>query len=391
MSRKIAILGSTGSIGENTLRVIADHPDRFSVVALAAGANWERLAEQAREFAPRIVSVADSSDADRLSHILPANVTILSGEEGLREVAAGAGAEIVVSALVGAAGLVPTLEAIEAGAAIALANKEVLVMAGELVKERCRARGVDLLPIDSEHAGVAQALTDRSPDGEVRRVILTASGGPFRTLPMELLTQVTPDEALCHPTWKMGPKVTIDSASLMNKGLELIEAKWLFDLAPDQVDVLIHPQSIVHALVEFIDGSLLAQMSVPDMRIAITQALSHPERISCRASRLDLAQVGSLQFDEPNLERFPCLVHARAVLHEGGTAPAVLNAANEVAVAAYLNESTGFMDIPAVVGAALDAHGNGAATELGTILEADRWAREFAASCLNGNRSKIRS
>ncbi len=391
MSRKVAILGSTGSIGENTLRVIADHPDRFSVVALAGGANWKRMAKQAREFSPRIVSVADPSDADRLRGILPGETTVLSGEEGLREVAAGAGADIVVSALVGAAGLVPTLEAIEAGAAIALANKEVLVMAGDLVKKRSRARGVPILPIDSEHAGVAQVLAGRSPDGEVRRVILTASGGPFRTLPLESLPQVTPSEALRHPTWSMGPKVTIDSASLMNKGLELIEARWLFDLAPEQVDVLIHPQSIVHALVEFIDGSLLAQMSVPDMRISISQALSHPERIPCEASRLDLAQVGSLHFDEPNLDRFPCLGHARAALQEGGTAPAVLNAANEVAVAAYLDESAGFMDIPAVVGAALDAHGNGAATELDLILEADRWAREFAASLLNGVRRKIRS
>ncbi len=390
MSRKIAILGSTGSIGENTLRVIADHPDRFSVVALAAGTNWERLAGQAREFSPRIVSIADSSDAERLRGILPGEVAVLSGGEGLREVAAGAGADVVVSALVWASGLVPTLEAIEAGAVIALANKEVLVMAGELVMERCRARGAALLPIDSEHAGVAQVLANRPADGEVRRIILTASGGPFRTLPVESLPQVTPSDALRHPTWKMGPKVTIDSASLMNKGLELIEAKWLFGLGADQVDVLIHPQSIVHALVEFIDGSLLAQMSVPDMRISISQALSHPERISCQAPRLDLARIGSLQFDEPDMERFPCLGHARAALHEGGTAPVVLNAANEVAVAAYLGERTGFMDIPEVVGAALDAHGNGAATELDSILEADRWAREFAASRLNGARSKIR-
>lgn len=391
MSRKIAILGSTGSIGENTLRVIADHPDRFSVVALAAGSNWRRLAEQAGEFSPQIVSVSDSADADRLRGILPGGTAVLSGDEGLREVAAGAGADVVVSALVGAAGLVPTLEAIEAGSTVALANKEVLVMAGELVKERCRARGVSLLPIDSEHAGVAQALADRSPNGEVRRIILTASGGPFRTLSMASLAQVTPSEALRHPTWKMGPKVTIDSASLMNKGLELIEARWLFDLAPEQVDVLIHPQSIVHALVEFIDGSLLAQMSVPDMRISISQALAHPERIPVDVPRLDLARIASLEFDEPNLERFPCLGHARAALEEGGTAPAVLNAANEVAVSAYLDERAGFMDIPEIVGAALEAHGNGASTELAPILEADRWAREFAASRLNGTRSKIRS
>lgn len=389
MLRQIAILGSTGSIGENSLRVIADHPDRFSVVALAAGSKWERLAEQAREFSPRVVSVADASDASRLREILPRDIAVLSGGEGLREVAAGTGADIVVSALVGAAGLVPTLEAIEAGASIALANKEVLVMAGELVKERCRSRGVELLPIDSEHAGVAQALMDRPRNDEVRRVILTASGGPFRTLPLERLQWVTPDEALSHPTWKMGRKVTIDSATMMNKGLELIEAKWLFNLKPNQVDVLIHPQSIVHALVEFIDGSILAQMSVPDMRISITQALSHPDRISCRASRLDLARIGSLQFDEPNLKRFPCLKHARAVLHEGGTSSAVLNAANEIAVAAYLNEKVGFMDIPAVVGAALDAHGNGSAAGLDAILEADRWARNFAFSCLNGDRKKV--
>jgi 1-deoxy-D-xylulose-5-phosphate reductoisomerase len=282
------------------------------------------------------------------------------------------------------------LEAIDAGATIALANKEVLVMAGELVKARSQSRGVSILPVDSEHAGVAQALAERSPNGQVRRVILTASGGPFRKFTSEALHRVSPSEALRHPTWEMGPKITIDSASLMNKGLELIEAKWLFNLAPDQVDVLIHPESVVHALVEFIDGSLLAQMSVPDMRLPISQALSHPERIPCRVERLDLAQIGSLHFEEPNLKRFPCLGHAKAALQEGGTAPAVLNAANEMAVAAYLDESVGFMDIPAVVGAALDAHGNEPATELDPILEADRWGRGFALFHLNGARCRIR-
>ncbi|MEE9275913.1 MAG: 1-deoxy-D-xylulose-5-phosphate reductoisomerase, partial [bacterium] len=362
MPRRIAILGSTGSIGENTLRVIADNPERFTVAALAAGRNWERLAEQARTFAPPLVSVAGAEDAERLRGLLPPGTAVLSGEEGLREAAAGQGAEIVVSALVGAAGLAPTLAAIEAGASVALANKEVLVMAGELVTARAAARGAAILPIDSEHAGVAQALSGR-PREEVARIVLTASGGPFRTRTLEEMRGVTPEEALRHPNWKMGPKITVDSASMMNKGLEIIEARWLFGLEPERVDVLVHPQSIVHAMVEFIDGTVLAQMSVPDMRLPIAQALSHPERIPSRAPRLDLAQIGNLTFEEPDLERFACLAHAKAALREGGTAPAVLNAANEVAVAAFLANGVGFLDIPDVVGAALDGCATGSALE----------------------------
>jgi 1-deoxy-D-xylulose-5-phosphate reductoisomerase len=391
MPQSVAILGSTGSIGENTLRVIADNPDRFDVAALAAGSNWEKLADQARAFSPRLVSVADPTDGERLREALPAGIRVLSGEEGLREVAAGAGAGIVVSALVGAAGLAPTLAAIESGASIALANKEVLVMAGELVTGRARERSLPLLPIDSEHAGVFQILNGRAPGAEVDRIILTASGGPFRDLSIGALRDVTCEAALRHPTWKMGPKITIDSASLMNKGLELIEARWLFGLAPERVDVLIHPESVVHALVEFVDGSVLAQMSVPDMRISISQALCYPDRVPCQAPRLDLAQRGSLTFGEPDLTRFPCLSHAKAVLAEGGTSPAVLNAANEVAVAAFLDTRIGFMDIPALVGTALDDHQNGKAESLEAVMEADRWAREFTASRLNGMRTPVRS
>jgi len=389
MQRRIAILGSTGSIGENALRIVADHPDRFRAVALAAGRNWGRLAEQARAFRPRIVSVADPADAERVRALAPSGTVVLSGEEGLSEVAAGAGADVVLSALVGAAGLSPTLAAIEAGASVALANKEVLVMAGELVTARARRRGLGLLPVDSEHAGVAQALAGR-PGTEVRRVVLTASGGPFRTLPLGSMSEVTPEEALQHPNWKMGPKITVDSATMMNKGFELIEARWLFGLDPDRVDVVVHPQSIVHAMVEFVDGSVLAQMSVPDMRISIAHAMSYPERIPLRVPYLDIVEVGALTFEEPDPARFPCLAHARVALREGGTAPAVVNAANEVAVASFLENAARFTDIPAVVGAALEAHEGSPAGDLDSILAADRWAREFAACLLNGRNPKVR-
>lgn len=381
--RKIAILGSTGSIGENTLDVVAQFPERIDVVALAAGKNWERLVEQARRFRPDIVSVADDMDATRVEGALSSKVKVLSGEEGLREVAAGAGAGLVVSALVGAAGLPPTLAAIDVGASIALANKEVLVMAGELVMSRVSALEVELLPVDSEHAGVAQALADR-PQSQVERIVLTASGGPFRNHSIEAMKKVSLEEALNHPNWKMGPKITIDSASMMNKGLEIIEARWLFGLKPEQVDVLVHPQSIVHAMVEFVDGSYVAQMSMPDMRIPIAQAIFSPERLPIEAPRLDLGQIGSLTFEAPDTERFPCLIHAKDAMREGGTAPAVLNAANEMAVASFLSGASQFMDIPDVVGATLAAHENMEADDLGTILEADRWAREYASARLNG-------
>lgn len=381
--RKIAILGSTGSIGENALDVMAQFPERVDVAALAAGKKWERLVEQARRFRPEIVSVADDADAALVEGALPPETKVLSGEEGLREVAAGAGAELVVSALVGAAGLPPTLAAIDAGASIALANKEVLVMAGELVTSRVSAKEVELLPVDSEHAGVAQALADR-PQSQVERIVLTASGGPFRNHSIEAMKNVRLEEALNHPNWKMGPKITIDSASMMNKGLEIIEARWLFGLRPEQVDVLVHPQSIVHAMVEFVDGSFVAQMSMPDMRIPIAQAIFSPDKLAIEVPRLDLEQIGSLTFEAPDPERFPCLAYAKDAMREGGTAPAVLNAANEVAVASFLSGTSQFMDIPDVVGATLEAHVKVEADDLATILGADRWAREYASSRLNG-------
>ncbi len=381
--RKVAILGSTGSVGENALDVVAQFPERFEVVALAAGRNWKRLVEQARRFRPQVVSLADEAGGARVRETLSSGVRTLSGDEGLREVAAGAGADVVVSALVGAAGLSPTLAAIEAGASIALANKEVLVIAGEFITSRAREKGVALLPVDSEHAGLAQILADR-PRSQVERVVLTASGGPFWNHSLEAMRVVSPQEALHHPNWKMGPKIAIDSASMMNKGFEIIEARWLFGLGFAQIDVLVHPQSIVHAMVEFVDGSFVAQMSVPDMRIPIAQAILSPERLPIAAPRLDLAEVGSLTFEEPDLDRFPCLLHARSAMRSGGTAPAVLNAANEVAVSSFLSGASKFMDIPGVVGAALDAHEGRGADALGTILEADRWAREYVAARLNG-------
>ncbi len=389
MHRRIAILGSTGSIGESTLRVIADNPERFTVVALAGGRNWKRLAEQVRQFSPPLVSVSDPGEALRLRSEVPNGTSVLSGEEGLREVAAGMGADIVVSALVGAAGLSPTLDAIESGSDVALANKEVLVMAGELVTNRARKKGAAILPVDSEHAAVKQALAGRSAN-ELNRIVLTASGGPFRTFAHDRLEKVSPREALRHPNWKMGPKISVDSATMMNKGLELIEARWLFGLESARLDVIVHPQSIIHALIEFVDGTFLAQMSVPDMRLPIAQALSHPERITNQVPGLDLAHIGNLTFEEPDTVRFPCLVHAKKALRAEGIAPAVLNAANEMAVTSFLDGGAGFMDIPAIVGETLEAHTEKSADDLDSVIEADRWAREFAAGLLNGRRVEAR-
>jgi 1-deoxy-D-xylulose-5-phosphate reductoisomerase len=382
--KRIAVLGSTGSIGEQTLQVVADFPERYRVVALAAGRSAAKLAEQVRRFRPEVVSVADDEAAGELEALLGDGAPALHvGAEGLRAVAT-AEADLVMSALVGAVGLEPTLAAIEAGRDVALANKEVLVMAGALVVRAVRARGVTLLPVDSEHSAVFQVLGGQRRE-DVGRLVLTASGGPFRTWPAERIAQATVGDALDHPNWDMGPKITIDSATLMNKGLEVIEARWLFDVPPERVEVVVHPQSIVHSLVEFVDGSVLAQLGLPDMRVPIAVALAHPERLPLELERLDLSAVARLDFEEPDRERFPCLDLAFAALRAGEVAPAVLNAANEVSVAAFLEGAITFPAIAAVNADVLSAHvaeSGGGVRDLADVREADAWARARAREAL---------
>jgi 1-deoxy-D-xylulose-5-phosphate reductoisomerase len=378
--KRLAVLGSTGSIGEQTLAVVEAFPERFRVTALAAGRSVEKLAAQVRRFAPELVAVADADGARELRARLPGvAVEIAVGPAGLEQVAR-APAEMVVSGLVGAVGLAPTLAAIAAGRDVALANKEVLVMAGSLVMREVRRRGVTLLPVDSEHSAIFQALAGQRRE-DVARLLLTASGGPFRTWEAARIARATPEEALAHPNWDMGPKISIDSATLMNKGLEVIEARWLFDVPPERVDVVVHPQSIVHSLVEFVDGQVLAQLSVPDMRAPIALALSYPERLPLDLPRLDLAALGRLEFEAPDRKRFPCLDLAWAALEGGESAPAVLNAANEVAVRAFLDGRIPFPAIAATNEAVLDSHlarGEGSVAELGDVLAADAWARARA-------------
>ncbi len=377
--RSFALLGSTGSVGVSTLALVERFPERFRAVALAAGRNMAVLAEQVRRHAPDLVSVADETSAADLRQRVPSYTgRILVGSEGPLAVATHPEADLVLSALVGALGLVPTLAAVHAGKHVALANKEALVVAGELVTSAARAQGVDLLPVDSEHNAIFQALQGQRRS-EVKRIVLTASGGPFLSRSAAELANVTVAEALNHPTWKMGPKITIDSATLMNKGLEVIEARWLFDVDADRIDVVIHPQSIVHSMVEYIDGSVLAQMAVPDMTIPIGYALAYPERLPLDYLRpLDLPAAGTLTFVAPDRQRFPCLDLAYRALRAGGTMPAVLNAANEIAVERFLAEDIAYREIPTLVAAVMDAHEQGPASNLDVLLAADGWAREAA-------------
>jgi 1-deoxy-D-xylulose-5-phosphate reductoisomerase len=386
--KALAVLGSTGSIGEQALAVAEAFPQSYRVVALAAGRNVEKLADQVRRFRPELVSVADPAGAEALRRCLEGPgglaVEIAVGGAGLEAVATHP-ADLVVSSLVGAVGLAPTLAAIRAGRDIALANKEVLVMAGALVLREVRACGVTLLPVDSEHSAIFQALAGQRRE-DVSRVILTASGGPFRSWDAARIAKASVQEALDHPRWQMGPKVTIDSATFMNKGLEVIEARWLFDMRPEDVDVVVHPQSIVHSLVELRDGSVLAQLALPDMRVPIAVALAHPERLPLDLPRLDLAALGRLDFEAPDRKRFPCLDLAYAALRADEAGPAILNAANEVAVAAFLDERIAFPAIAAANAAVLDDHvkraGRGALRDLEDVMEADRWARERAQEWL---------
>ncbi len=375
-NKKIVILGSTGSIGRNVLRVVAQFPDRFEVVGLTAGWNTDLLKEQVLAFNPGLISVADEQAASQLADMLPPAYKnrIVAGQEGNKLVASLPEADMVVSAIVGAAGLLPTLEAIKAGKDIALANKETLVMAGRLVMEEVQKKQVRLLPIDSEHSAIAQAL-EAGRKEDVARIILTASGGPFLNLDAESLWRVTPEQALNHPNWDMGQKISIDSATLMNKGLEVIEARWLFDVELAKIEVLVHPQSIVHSLVEFVDGSVVAQLGIPDMRVPISYALSYPERLPTGLSRLNLTECRDLSFLEPDTARFPALQVANEACRLGGCKPAVLNAANEVAVAAFLEGKIKFPEIARVVEETVENADQLDDTDINTILEADRLAR----------------
>ncbi|HZS46290.1 MAG TPA: 1-deoxy-D-xylulose-5-phosphate reductoisomerase [Blastocatellia bacterium] len=381
-NKKVAILGSTGSVGCNTLRVIESMPEEFKVTALAAGSSIQLLTKQILKFQPEIVSVATESAASELQKSLKtAGVSrlpeICTGTTGLVQVATHPGVHIVVSAIVGSLGFVPTYRALELGRRVALANKETLVMAGELMTRAAKQSGAEILPVDSEHNAIHQCLRGERRD-EVKRIILTASGGPFRTLARDEFEKITVDAALKHPTWKMGQKITIDSATLMNKGLEVIEAGWLFGFRPDEVDVLIHPQSTVHSMVEMIDGSIIAQLGVTDMRHPIQYALTYPDRCVSPLPPLDLTQLRTLEFFEPDNERFPCLGLAYQAMQAGGMLPAVMSAANEVAVEAFIGGAISFTSVFSVISETMAAYENRPVTEIEEILSADQWSRNTA-------------
>ncbi|MEK6337599.1 MAG: 1-deoxy-D-xylulose-5-phosphate reductoisomerase [Acidobacteriota bacterium] len=384
--RGISILGSTGSIGCNTLRVIeALGPERFRAVAFAAGRNTRKLAEQISRFQPELVSVKDEQAVEEIKAELRQAGTriprITSGDAGLVEVATHGEADCVVSATVGAVGFVPTLRALEAGKRVALANKETLVMAGELMTRAAEKSGAELLPVDSEHNALHQCLRGEKRS-EVRRIILTASGGPFRTRDKAAMKSATVNEAMKHPTWNMGAKITIDSATLMNKGLEVIEAHWLFGYSPDEINIVVHPESVVHSMIELIDGSVIAQMGITDMRHAIQYALTYPERCPSELPALDIARLSSLHFEEPDLERFPCISLAYRALRTGGTLPAAMNAANEEAVQAFIDERISISDIPTVIESVMDQHKTSPVKDLDSVLSADQGARTTAQTAI---------
>jgi 1-deoxy-D-xylulose-5-phosphate reductoisomerase len=380
--KSIVILGSTGSIGVNVLNIVRAHPGRYRVLGLAAGRNVDLTEAQAREFSPRIVSLSMEKDARELSDRLGKDAPrIVHGEAGIREVATAAGADLVVSAVVGAAGLPPTWAAIDAGIPVALANKETLVMAGALVIDLAAKRHVPLLPVDSEHSAIFQSLRGHDRR-EVRRIILTASGGPFRRRDPGTLGAVTREEALNHPTWKMGRKITIDSATLMNKGLEVIEARWLFGVPPEKIDVIIHPESIIHSMVEFQDGQIIAQLGMPDMKGPIGYALSYPERLPDVMPKLDLTSIGRLNFHAVDRQAFPCLDLAFEALRRGRDAPAVLNGANEAVVEAFLDGRIGFMDIPRIVSAVMETESGSELSNLEDVLDADVRARRASENLI---------
>ncbi len=372
--KKISILGSTGSIGVNTLDVIASNPEKFEVWGLAAGSNVGVLAEQIKKFNPKVVSLFDASKIPELLEKLNGHkVELVAGEAGSVQVATLPEVDLVVSGMVGCAGLVPTYAAVQAGKTVALANKEALVVAGALML-RARTREDQIIPVDSEHSAILQALNGESHD-HIKRIILTASGGPFRTYTLEQMETITVAEALKHPNWDMGSKITIDSATMMNKGLEYIEAKWLFGL-DTPVEIIVHAQSIIHSMIEFVDTSVMAQLGIPDMRVPIAYALSYPDRVECDLPSLDLAAMTDLTFEEPDFVRFPCLQLAHDALDTGDTMPAVLNAANEIAVQAFLDQHIPFKDIPEVIRMAMHHHKCHPVETVEDVLSADRWARE---------------
>ena len=384
-AKGISILGSTGSIGCNTLRVVESFSDEFRVVALGAGRNVEKLAEQVARHLPELVSVETEETARELRTALFQKdidlPRIVVGTEGLIDVATHLEADCVVSATVGAVGFVPTLRALEAGKRVALANKETLVMAGELMTRAASASGAELLPVDSEHNALHQCLRGEKRN-EVRRLILTASGGPFRTRRREEMEAATVAEAMRHPTWNMGAKITIDSATLMNKGLEVIEARWLFGFEADEISIVVHPESVVHSMIELVDGSIIAQMGVTDMRHAIQYALTYPERHPCALPPLDLTKLSALHFEEPDVERFPAIALAYRALRTGGTLPAAMNAANEVAVEAFINGRISLNDIPRIIEQVMNEHETEAVTDLDVVLKTDHAARLQAEAAI---------
>ncbi len=385
--KRLSILGSTGSIGVNTLHIVSQFPERFEVVSLSAGSNTHLLKQQILQFRPKVVSVLNKELSGALRKELPkVPVEIVHGVEGLIQVATHPEVDQVVSAIVGAVGLIPTLSAIKTGKTIALANKEPLVMAGKIVMEEAKKNHVQILPVDSEHSAIFQALLGHQKE-DVHRLILTASGGPFLHFPLARLHEVTVKEALNHPHWEMGKKITIDSASLMNKGLEVIEAHWLFNIPVEKIMVLIHPQSVVHSMVEYIDGSIVAQMGITDMKIPISYALSYPERLNLNLPPLDLSKSEGLTFSLPDPERFPCLKLAYRSIEIGETMPAILNAANEVVVSAFLEGSLKFTEIPLLLQRVMEEHEVKPVHTVEDILRADHWAREKAKAHLEGRKA----
>ncbi|MGV7228392.1 MAG: 1-deoxy-D-xylulose-5-phosphate reductoisomerase [Nitrospirales bacterium] len=376
--KRIVILGSTGSIGSSTLDVVSRFPDRFQIVGLAAGSNDQILEDQIRTFQPKVVALSCPDAAKRLrARVGNVQVEVLDGEPGLCEVARFPQCDLVISAIVGGAGLKPTLSAIQAGRQVALANKEPMVMAGQLMQQEAHKHGVTIFPIDSEHSAIFQSMEGHRKV-DIRRVVLTASGGPFWDWPATDFEDITPKQALKHPNWKMGAKITTDSATLMNKGLEVIEARWLFDLPASQIDVVIHRESIIHSLVEYCDGSVISQLGHPDMRTPISYAMNYPERVPLHPPLLDLGKIGKLTFFPPDTEKFPCLQLAYDALAGGAGLPATLNAANEVAVHAFLNNQIAFLDIPKVIEETMAAYCPTPLSTIEEVLDVDQWARRTA-------------
>jgi 1-deoxy-D-xylulose-5-phosphate reductoisomerase len=373
--KNVVILGSTGSIGRNALEVLANFPDRFSVLGLSTNKSVRLLEQQIKQFRPKMAAITDEESWGQFPRDY--DTELLFGMDGLKRLCSHPQVDLVINALVGSVGLLPSVETLESGKDLAIANKESLVMAGELLIRKAREKAAEILPVDSEHSAIKQCLLSGKKE-EVRKLILTASGGPFWGRSKEDLEEITIEEALSHPTWEMGRKITIDSATLMNKGLEVIEAHWLFGIPPDRIEVLIHPQSIIHSMVEFVDGSVIAQMSLPDMKLPIQYALFYPQRVSSNNTRLDLREIAQLTFLEPDIQKFPCLGLAYQALKLGGTAPAVLNAANEVAVGAFLGGTIGFSGIEKIVQKTLGQHRVKPDAELEDILSADSWAKRTA-------------